>query len=158
MKIKGETLVEVTVSLAILTIIITSSFTLVVQSLRYVSANKQKTQATVLAEEGIEIAYNHCIECGGPGDYAVNPNRKELDKKTEAFPNDVYNVPGYSGYQRIINIRQPNDATELATLINPSLARVGTVDSYWVISSTVSWNYQGRSDSTTIKTIYARAN
>jgi len=136
---KGETLVEVMVSLSIIAIAITSAYSAMILANKLVFSNKYRTQALSLVNEGSDIAYNHLKNCGAEGKYTVNVSRDGLVLDSPGIDpvttSPLPSVEPGSPFGRYITIT-PRTAADLAV---DKIIGVTPSDGYYEITVYVDW-------------------
>lgn len=154
--IKGETLVEVTVSLGIIAIALAGATTLIASVTHTVTNNKLRTQGTAYAEEGTEIAVSdirncNCITNTTWTNFRVSGTDYKLEKKTSDFAigNPDYQI-GSTGFYRVVKLKQldplvPADVALLPPGVDPL--------KYWKVDSIVKWNVDLGNDGTEVITL-----
>lgn len=130
---KGQSLVEVTVALSLLAVVLTGVVTLAVNAVSLMAASRLRTEATALAQEGLEIAKsykdNGCISLSNNSYVIVNNQLVTLASAPEKATITLDNA----SYTREITIA--DDA-----IVDP----LNSASEYALATVTVSWDLKGK--------------
>jgi len=104
----GFTLVEVLISIGIITVALVSLLGVIPVSNVAISKSSQVSTATTLAETRVEAIKNAI--------YTANPAVDNINSSN--FPNESYNsVSGYPKYRRTVNIQNDTPSTGMKTIV-----------------------------------------
>lgn len=104
----GFTLVEVLISIGIITVALVSLLGIIPVSNAAISKSIQVSTATTLAETRIESIRN--------ATYTANPVVDNINSSN--FPNESYNsISGYPNYRRNVNIQDDTPSTGMKTIV-----------------------------------------
>jgi hypothetical protein len=160
--LKGETLVEVTVSLGIMTVALTGALMLITNVTHVITNNKIQSQATAYAEEGSEIATATIKNCGcsTAGNYLVNAGGGSLVVPTggDLDINNFATIPNTTIKRRIAVEDIPASQVSPASGPNkmlPTGSRVigGNAADYVLVTVDTQWVTGPDTNTTTVKTI-----
>lgn len=137
-KIKGQSLVEVTVALSILAIAMMGVITLGVNVIGYTIGTKARTQAMALAQQGLEIARDNGTGCGTLENgyyYEIVPidKTKIIKRTTTATYYPVDTTGPFASFQRQIGVRNAPAGSFPAT----------AQGSYKLVTAEVQWQVAG---------------
>ena len=133
---KGQSLVETVVALGILGFVMVGILTLGINVIGYAINSKAQTQATALAQQGLEVARSYS-SCGiNNGTYIVDRTIK----------NSLAPPSGASPYRVELNLSAPFYYFERRVIISDPIASqlgYGTPGDYKLVTVEVSWTQRG---------------
>jgi type II secretory pathway pseudopilin PulG len=160
--IKGETLVEITVSLGIIAVALTGATMLIASVTHTITNNKLKSQGTAYAEEGTELARTNIKNCGciantaGQNFTFAGTTLTPTSPTTLAVGQPGTEVTGSNPtFFRVVNIKQLSPSDKGASGLLPSTISDADTSKYWLVDSQVKWTIGNTNESTSVKTVIA---